>query len=515
MIEKEELRKLIKYIEENLRASKSGGLKFIDPRNYKSRLKSSQNHIIYGRRGAGKSTLISSTDLADDVVSILINLEDYKDITFPNIIIQTLISCFYKLEEKIRIKYPFYKLNINSLKLRKKIKIEINALKSLLVQPDFEKKEIKTKETKENGISDGAKAGLSYKGTRGEIRSEKSTKIATEEEISRSVYIDKLNTLKTKLPAYKFFIQAASKTMNNNPIFLSLDDFYFIPKSIQPDYIDYLHRLSKDSELYLKVATIKHRSRIYKQTDESYVGVEPEHDIYTIDMDYTLDNFSDLQSFMHGLLENALNYSEADIDINELFTGDGLSQLCLASGGVPRDFLALFVKLSNLIVAGTIRSIGKVSVTEEAINNINNKMSSMRTDSAEERDVLEKYLHFIKNTIYNQKRTNAFLVAKNDLDQFPQERQAIKELIDLRFFHLVDGNTSSAPSDGRRYEAYIIDLGLYDNARPRNFSQIEPGTRDDKSRRDDMRSSPRLSLHEMQSSIGKLGGFEKLKLSSN
>ncbi len=56
----EEVEKLVTYIEENLRASSSAGLPFVDSRHYRSRLLSKQNHIVFGRRGAGKTSLISS-----------------------------------------------------------------------------------------------------------------------------------------------------------------------------------------------------------------------------------------------------------------------------------------------------------------------------------------------------------------------------------------------------------------------------------------------------------------------
>jgi hypothetical protein len=60
-------------------------------------------------------------------------------------------------------------------------------------------------------------------------------------------------------------------------------------------------------------------------------------------MDYTLDNFDELQNFMHQLLKNAVERSGAQLDVDDMFAGDGFAQLCLASGGVPRDFLSLFV----------------------------------------------------------------------------------------------------------------------------------------------------------------------------
>lgn len=286
--------------------------------------------------------------------------------------------------------------------------------------------------------------------------------------------------------------------LGKTPVFLLLDDFYFVRKTDQSKLIDYLHRLAKGTQLFLKLATIKHRTKLYTQTEESYVGVEVGHDIQEIDMDYTLDKFDDLKRFMRQLLLRAADESNVSLKVKELFAGEGFNQLCLASGGVPRDFLALFVRLANQVVVGDAESIGKVLVNEAAIANIGNKYESMRADSAKERDALERCLDFIKNFVYDEKRTNAFLVSKPDLAEYPYERQAIKELVDLRLIHLIDENTSKAPSDGLRYEAYMLDVGLYDNSRPRNFKQIQPGSKDEKSRKDALRASPKLDLGSLQ-----------------
>ena len=96
--------------------------------------------------------------------------------------------------------------------------------------------------------------------------------------------------------------------------------------------------------------------------------------------------------------------------------------------------------------------------------------------------------------MYHEKRTNAFLVAKPELDADPEGRQAVRELVDLRLIHQVESNISKAPSDGRRYEAYLIDVGLYENSRPRNFEQVEPAQRDARSRKDKLRGSPVFEL---------------------
>jgi energy-coupling factor transporter ATP-binding protein EcfA2 len=503
-----EIIKLVNYIEENLRASHSAGLTFIDPRHLQTRLSSKQNHVVFGRRGAGKSTLVSSLDSAPEHLTISVNLEDYKDISFPNIILRVLRASCIELRTLTARITPWYKGNVRATLFRRRLRTKEKELEELLYEPDKEQQEIRTKATQGNRSS----AQLSQGATRvgGQIEH------SSEEEVSRSVSVDKLARLQIDLPVYKDLFAKASKLCSHAPIFLILDDFYFVPKSVQPEFVDFFHRLTKGTNLFLKVATIKHRSRLYKSTAESYIGVELGHDVYEIDMDYTLDNFADLQSFMRQLLGSAIGQSGAQLDVESLFGGEAFSQLCLASGGVPRDFLSLFVRLANSVVASRGEKIGKVDVNEEAIANINSKLEALNTDSAGEQQVLEKYLSAVRLFVYSKKRTNAFLVAKLELDQHPQERQAIKELVDLRLIHLVDSNISSAPSDGRRYEAYILDAGLYENSRPRNFTQVEPGARDSKSRKDQLRASPRLILSELGSAATQqLGAAEQLVLTES
>jgi hypothetical protein len=225
-------------------------------------------------------------------------------------------------------------------------------------------------------------------------------------------------------------------------------------------------------------------------------------------MDYTLDKFADLKEFMSELLGSAIKESRVGLSSDDLFSGDGFSQLCLASGGVPRDFLSLFVRLANSIVGAKAEKIGKVEVNEEAIATISSKLEALKVDSAGEREILESYLSVIRKFAYNENRTNAFLVAKDELEQHPQERQALRELVDLRLIHLIDSNTSSAPSDGRRYEAYILDVGLYENSRPRNFCQVEPGSEDSRSRKDQLRASPRLVLADLANRVREFSNGE-------
>ena len=115
----------------------------------------------------------------------------------------------------------------------------------------------------------------------------------------------------------------------------------------------------------------------------------------------------------------------------------------------------------------------------------------MEKDSTEESNILEVTMSNIRDRVFTDKRTNVFLIENESLDKDETVKNIIKELIDLRFIHIIDNNTSAAPSDGKRHSAYLLDVSLYTNGRPRNFKEIEPNI---KKRRDDIRSAPRISV---------------------
>ena len=482
-----DLSKVLRYIEENIRITEQTTIDYLDPKSHLDRLKSKQNQVIFGRRGSGKSLLLKSLKNlnTDSTTSISINLEDYKDISFPNSISHVLINILTSIKKNITGKYKIwhFKKWKNQLEILKSIDKQISQLEKKINEPDSYSEKIREKSASKTS----GKLGSGLNKSQAEI----ATEIADEFETSREILKDKLNELKNEISNFKELINSIS-SFTNQDIFLILDDLYFIRKNEQPFFIDFFHRISKNTRLYLKIATIKQRSSLYLQTD-TFIGVEIGHDIQSLSLDYTLEDFNNLVSFMKQLLNHINQKVDVNIDYSNVLTDNAFRFLCLASGGVPRDFLTLFISLGEKMINGN-RNISKPNVIDCSIENLPNKMEAFNTDSAEEKTILEHYLQYIRNEIINTKKWNAFLVSNSDVDNFPKIKQAIKELVDLRLIHLVNPNTSSAPGDGKRYSAYMVDIGLFPNSNPRGFTQIEPGQKDERSREDKLRSAPKLNL---------------------
>lgn len=98
------LGKLRETITENLRVQRDG--QEIDYINVGTALQDAcakQNHAIFARRGCGKTLLLhhSSRQLRNTMRSIYLNCEDFKRHSFPNVLIEILISVFRELDRNL------------------------------------------------------------------------------------------------------------------------------------------------------------------------------------------------------------------------------------------------------------------------------------------------------------------------------------------------------------------------------------------------------------------------------
>lgn len=105
MSEKDDIKKVLNYIEENIRVTDQTTIEYLDTHDYIDRLRLKQNHIIFGRRGSGKSLLLKSLKNYEQTVCININLEDFKDISFPNSIIQVQKAAIQQILPIVKHKY--------------------------------------------------------------------------------------------------------------------------------------------------------------------------------------------------------------------------------------------------------------------------------------------------------------------------------------------------------------------------------------------------------------------------
>lgn len=98
------LARLREAITENLRVQiGTNSIKYVNVGNALADAKAKQNHVIFARRGCGKTLLLHSSNqsISDEIRVIYLNCEDFKRHSFPNVLIEILRSLFEKMYQNI------------------------------------------------------------------------------------------------------------------------------------------------------------------------------------------------------------------------------------------------------------------------------------------------------------------------------------------------------------------------------------------------------------------------------
>jgi hypothetical protein len=226
--------------------------------------------------------------------------------------------------------------------------------------------------------------------------------------------------------------------------------------------------------------------------------MQKEHDVLQIDLDRTFQNFAEVEQFIRDLWEQ-IKQVDSTANFDELFAGNSWQQLVLASGGVPRDFMNI---LARAIEIGRSKHKQKLDVflVNEAANLYlrETKHEDLISDRAKDSGEIEQMLLDIRDFCVNDRKRNLFLVGKDELEQRQHQFEMLRQLLDYRFVHLVNSNTSAAGIGGR-FEAYMLDVGLYAHPQRRGENQVKQVdflSRDDQHRADAIRTQPRYTLKD-------------------
>jgi|SRR5581483_9716926 len=260
-------------------------VEYVDAGNVLSDAVARQNHVIFGRRGCGKTLLLRESErkVRGDVKVVYVNCEDYKQHSFPNVLIEILDQLFAELEKNLT---AWFGRKRRSKELIHDIRSQLQKLKQ---SPDERLSTVHESSSSESGGNASLKAGAYRLGVG--IEEHAAEKAAIEREYKE--YDDKIRQLNLLLPRLKERIRdffALSSDVKS--VFIALDDFYHLPRNIQPHVADYVHRLCKDVPLYFKFATLRHASALFADRAKQPIGVQERHDYQPINVDFTFENFN-------------------------------------------------------------------------------------------------------------------------------------------------------------------------------------------------------------------------------
>ena len=185
---------------------------------------------------------------------------------------------------------------------------------------------------------------------------------------------------------------------------------------------------------------------------------------------------------------------KAGIDdlLNRNFNPEALQALTLTSGGVPRDFLNIFVNAVEASVGeGKTKWLTPKYIYKGAGRlAYRTKMTNLREDANGDTEGLERLLTDLLTFCLHEKRKTAFLISQDESQTHPREHDLIQQLMDFKLIHVVEPDTSAASGRPGRYEAYTLDFSLFMDPRRRNIEIVEFWKLDDNRRRTGIREAP-------------------------
>lgn len=490
-MDSKQLETLRRIINENLRIQRgsASSVPFIDPAHLLTDACSCQNHAIFGRRGCGKTLLLhhSVTKLNPNIKTIYLNCEDFKNHSFPNVLIEILDTLFAELENNLTgwfgKKARSRELIVN---IRKK-------LQDLQIREDIREEDVKLAEAHEDKNSDTISGAISEDiiGLKAEERTSQTWKYEIEKRYKHNR--DKVRELNLWLPSLKKqireFFDISTSVMS---IFLQVDDFYHLPRADQPFVIDYIHRICKDIPLYFKVATLRHASTLYIDHQGQPIGAQERHDYQPINVDFSLADFTRTVQLNKNIFQEFGRLSGISKEgINALFKGVGFQRLILSGGGVPRDCLSLFLEVLESVQPPTGDGrIGKDDIRILSRSNFERRIEELKQDSeGQEQGKLIKAIYVIRQFCISMK-SNIILVPEVQLQRNDNFRILIYRLLDYRIIHSA-GTALTHKSQSGTYHAFAVDIGCYAHMRVLHGKMIEIDLSDPMGK-DKMRSAPIL-----------------------
>lgn len=466
---------LLTDLEEATRATPEGGpAEFVPPAGGElDQVEARFHHFIWGRRGSGKTSLLRHLEAkrrSEGKVAVWVDQEIFMALSYPDV----LVSSVLKVVRGVRTaaaggmdaERPLWRRLIERIGRKSSIGDTLAALDRaatnletmLQLQND---REIQWTRSAETGRALDAIGSVKA----GPVKGDVGAKLTKEQSISatETVVSSKEEYLERSLDETRRLIAKGLEHVRGGFVFL--DEFYRVERPDQPRVLGYMHRLLKDTGLWLKIASVRYRTTPYRGGTTPQ-GMQPTQDANEVSLDRGLQLFDSTQQFLEQILANIANH--AGVDIRRLMTSGSLTRLVVAAGGVPRDYLRLAREaIRHARNRGPSEKQGSDKVMAEDVNSAAGqtaepKLADLRADAPEAAAELQLLLEDLGEFCRHNK-VAYFMVDQRDPDLTKQ----IDQLQDLRFVHLLfDGET--VPNAGsRRHRVLLLDVAYLSFKRAR------------------------------------------------
>lgn len=474
---------LCSIVEESARSTREGVQYFVEPAGGSlRRALTNRHHVIFGRRGSGKSSLLMKV-VADLTVErrpiAMVDLEPFKGHAYPDLLLSVLIAIFRSFKEWLEnaataraTKNSFWgffgrrptKPSLDSAKCKQlidRIKSHLEDLEAQLHAADNAEIQQRTVERIGNESTRSASIGVDFKGLKSSMSEGYKGSLDHQEETQQEYRRSKVEFLRRHIMDYHSLFDELS-AVSSGESFVILDDLYHIRREDQPSVVDYVHSIAKNHHLWLKIGTIRHRSNWYVHGNPPK-GVKIGDDAEEIDLDLTLEKYALAKDFLAKVLHNLAMRNQ--LTPTDFLTDGAMERLVLASGGVARDFLSIFRRSVEVAREKKVAKITAEEINVAAGEHDTTKRDELTRDTyADETIQLYQVFNAVRTFCLETAGCNCLLLDKDDKGVVVD---AIHELVDLKLLHLVRSRVTVSKRQGRIYEAYMLDLSQYAGSRAR------------------------------------------------
>jgi len=252
----------------------------------------------------------------------------------------------------------------------------------------------------------------------------------------------------------------------NRSIYIFLDDVHYLPSQQVPAFLDVLHGITRDNPIWLKVAGIQHQTRWFIPNPPT--GLQTGHDAAIINLDVTLEHPERAKRFLQTVLRAYVDECHA-APVSNFLSPSAVDRLVVASGGVPRDFLTLCAaSLQTARQRPNARTVGVQDVNNAAGIAAQTKLQELEDDAAAalgRSQILVSALNCIRDFLLTSEQITFFRIDFRDKEVNPAEYRLLQALADLRMLHLINASLSDPHHAGHRSEVYLLDLSQYSGSR--------------------------------------------------
>ncbi len=468
---RDEVRTLLLKLEEATRPTPKGQPTLYIPPPGGEMAEANYHHFVFGQRGTGKSSLLRHLEAQlkeERRITIWTDAEIFSALDYPDVLVSAVLEVLKGIKAALVHRLPDgYAIDSGGIgrfmeKLRPGRQNEplvetvrqVDGIISSLTTIKFAPKDRKIEWSQSRGSESRREAFGAVRLTPVDARAggagSERTEISTKEivESSKAEYLERL------LVDLRELLAEASEHCSGGFVFM--DDFYHMRKSDQPLVLGYMHRLVKDTGLWLKIGSIRYSTVPYRFTDRP-IGMQPKNDAQVIALDGGIRLFDTTKRFLETIL---MQLAEAvEVDMHLLITPDARKRLMLASGGVARDYLRLTSgAIDQARNRGPSRKTGTNRIIVEDINAAagtiaSSKLDDLKEDAPEEVASLQSLVVDLTEFCRRSKRAY-FLVDSADSEL----SRAMEALQHHRYAYLLAQSETIPDAESQRFNVWLLDI---------------------------------------------------------